>query len=77
MSGQEKFELLLKLQKIDKVIEKINEKWKRKRLINISYLIKRVLSEYDKSRAEKIKLNLPEKILKFYDEWYDNFQKTQ
>ena len=47
MSSQEKFELLLKLQKIDKVMEKIIEKWKRKRLINISYLIKRVLSEYD------------------------------
>ena len=69
MTGQEKFELLLKLQKTDKVMEKINEKWKRKRLINITYLFKRVLSEYDKSRAEKIKLHLSEKILKFYDEW--------
>ena len=77
MTSNEKFELLLKLQKIDKVLEKINEKWKRKRLINISYLIKRVLSEYDKSRSDKIKLHLSEKILKFYDEWYDNFQKTQ
>ena len=77
MSSQEKFELLLKLQKIDKVMEKINEKWKRKRLIDITYLIKRVLSEYDKSRADRNKLHLSEKILKFYDEWYDNFQKTQ
>ena len=68
MTGQEKFELLLKLQKTDKVMEKIKEKWKRKRLINITYLFKRVLSEYDKSRAEKIKLHLSEKILKFYDE---------
>ena len=46
-------------------MEKINEKWKRKRLINISYLIKRVLSEYDKTRADKIALHLSEKILKF------------
>ena len=52
MSSQEKFELLLKLQKIDKVMEKINEKWKRKRLINITYLIKRVLSEYDKKKEQ-------------------------
>ena len=58
-------------------MEKINEKWERKRLINISYLIKRVLSEYDKTRADKIKLHLSKKILKFYDEWYDNFQKNQ
>ena len=77
MSSQEKFELLLKMQKIDKVMEKINEKWKRKRLINITYLIKRVLSEYDKTRADKIQLHLSEKILKFYDEWYDHFQKAQ
>ena len=58
-------------------MEKINEKWKRKRLINITYLIKRVLSETDKSRADKIKLHLSEKILKFYDEWYDEYQKSQ
>ena len=77
MSSQEKFELLLKLQKIDKVMEKINEKWKRKRLINITYLIKRVLSETDESRADKIPLHLCEKILKFYDEWYDHSQKTR
>ena len=61
MSSQEKFELLLKLQKIDKVMDKINEKWKRKRLINITYLIKRVLSETDKTRADKIQLHLSEK----------------
>ena len=77
MSSQEKYELLLNLRKIDKVLEKINEKWKRKRLINISYLIKRVLSEYDKTRADKIPLRLSEKILKFYDEWYDEYQKSQ
>ena len=77
MTSNEKYELLSKLQKIDKVIEKINEKWKRKGLINITYLIKRVLREYDESRADKIKLHLSEKILKFYDEWYDNFHKTQ
>ena len=58
-------------------MEKINEKWKRKRLINITYLIKRVLRETDESRADKIQLHLSEKILKFYDEWYDGFQKTQ
>ena len=54
MSSDEKFELLLKLQKIDdKVMKKINEKWKRKRLINITYLIKRLLSDYDNSKAKK------------------------
>ena len=77
MSADEKSELLMKLQKLDKQIDKINEKWKRKRLINITYLIKRILSEYDKLRADKIQLHLSEKILKFYDEWYDNFLSIQ
>ena len=62
MSSDEKFELLLKLQKIDdRVMKKINEKWKRKRLINITYLTKKILSENDNSKAKKIKLNLSEK----------------
>ena len=77
MTSDEKYELLLKLQKIDKVMKKINEKWKRKRLINITYLIKRLLSEYDNSKAEKIELNLSEKILNFYDEWYDDLKKIE
>ena len=78
MSSDEKFELLLKLQKIDdKVMKKINEKWKRKRSINITYLIKKIVSEYDNSKAKKIKLNLSEKILNFYDNWYDDFKKIK
>ena len=77
MSADEKSELMLKLKKIDPVSKKINEKWKRKRIINILYVIKRVLSEYDKTRADKIQLHLSEKTLKFYDEWYDEYQKTQ
>ena len=53
MTSDEKFELLLKLQKIDKVLKKINEIWKRKRLINIKYLIKKILIEYDNFKAKK------------------------
>ena len=75
MSSDEKFELFLKLQEIDKVMKKINEKWKRKRSINITYLIKKILSEYDNSKAKKIKLNFLEKMLNSYDEWYDDFSK--
>ena len=40
------------------MIRKINEKWKRKRLINISFIIKKILSEYDIDKANKIELNL-------------------
>lgn len=38
LSGEEKYELYLKLMKMDeKVLHKINEEYKRKRLINIFY----------------------------------------
>ena len=68
--------LRLDLQKIDHVLDKINEKYERKRLVNITYLIKRILGEYDKTEADKIQLNLSEKTL-FYDDWYDTYQKIQ
>ena len=35
-------------------MEKINEKWKRKRLINITYLINKILIKYDNSKAKKL-----------------------
>ena len=77
MSSNEKYELLLKLRKIDNVVmKKNNEKWKRKRLINITYLIKKFLSEYDTSKANKIELNLSEKILNFYNDWYDDVKEN-
>ena len=49
---------------------------KEKGLINITYLIKKLLSEYDTSKANKIELNLPEKILKFYNNWYDDVKEN-
>ena len=71
------YKLRLDLQKIDSKLNKINDTYQRKRLINISYLIKRILSEYYKTEADKIELKLSEKTLEFYDDWYKTYQKTQ
>ena len=65
------------LEKIDNALNKINDQYKRKRLINITYLIKRILSEYDKSEADKIQLKLSDKTLKFYDDWYKTYESFQ
>ena len=65
------------LEKIDKALNKINEKYERKRLINISYLIKRILGEYDKNEADKIQLKLSDKTLKFSDNWFETFPTIQ
>ena len=65
------------LEKIDKSINKLNIQYERKRLINISYLIKGILGEYDKTEADKIKLKLSDKTLKFYDNWFETYQTIQ
>ena len=71
------FKLKSDLKKIDKVLNKIYIKYDRKRLINISYLIKRILGEYDKNEADKIELKISDKILNLYDNWFETYQKMQ
>ena len=65
------------LEKIDMKLNKINDTYRRKRLINITYLIKRILDEYDKNEADKIQLKLSDKTLKFYDNWYKTYETCQ
>ena len=71
------YKLRLDLEKIDNKLNKINDTYQRKRLINITYLIKRILSEYDKTEADKIQLKLSDKTLKFYDDWYKTYLSIQ
>lgn len=59
-----------KLMKINKEsIKKINEKFKRKSLINI-FMIKKLLND-----TNKILLNLSEKTLQFYNIWLKSYIK--
>lgn len=67
LDSDERYELYRKLMAIDeKAIDKINKKFKRKRLINVFFLIKKFLTN-----DNKIELKLPEKTSEFYNEWYD------
>ena len=71
------FKLKSDLAKIDKSLKIINIQYERKRLINISYLIKRILGEYDKNEADKIELKISDKTLNFYDNWFETYQAMQ
>ena len=71
------FKLKSDLKKIDKSLNKINIQYGRKRLINITYLTKRILGEYDKTEADKIQLKRTDKTLKFYDNWFETYQANQ
>ena len=62
------------LEKIDKSLKIINAQYERKRLINISYLIKRILGKYDTHEADKIELKISDKTLEFYDNWFETYQ---
>ena len=46
-------------------------------MINISYLIKRILEKYDDFEADKIELNISDETLEFYDDWFETFQAKQ
>ena len=71
------FKLKSDLEKIDKSLKIINAQYERKRLINISYLIKRILGEYNTHEADKIQLTISDETLNFYDKWYETFKAKQ
>ena len=71
------FKLKEDLEKLDRKINKINQEHERKRMINISYVIKRILKKYDKHEAKKIKLNISDDTLYEYDDWFETFQAKQ
>ena len=77
MSPELYYNLRSDLEKIYNTLSKINEQYKRKRLINITYLIKRILCEYDKNEADKIQLKRSDKTLKFFDNWYKTYLSFQ
>ena len=46
-------------------------------MINISYVIKKILKKYDKHEAKKIKLNISDDTLDEYEDWFETFQAKQ
>ena len=71
------FKVKSDLEKLDRKINVINFKHERKRMINISYLIKRILEKYDDYEADKIELNISDETLEFYDDWFETFQANK
>ena len=70
------FKLKEDLRNLDRKINKLNQEHERKRMINISYIIKKILKQYDKQEAKKIKLNIGDDTQHKYDVWFKNFQST-
>ena len=72
LSGEEKDELYRKLMEIDeKVMKKVNKKFSRKRMINIFYIINRMLEEM--GIKNKISLNISSQTKDYYDRWWESY----
>ena len=75
LNDEDKCKLYDKLLRIDNIImEKLNEQYFRKRLININYLIKRLLEEMEVEASKLIKLTISPQTLKIYDQWWADYR---
>ena len=76
LNDEEKCELYEKLIEIDTInIIVINKKYSRKRMININYLIKKILEKMGCEKYKNIKLKISPKILEFYDKWLKSYKE--
>ena len=78
LSDEEKSLVYDKLIKIDeKIKEQLNKQFGRKRLINIFYLIKKILEEMGSDKSEEIYLKISKQTLKNYDNWWKNYNNLR
>ena len=72
LSGEDKSLLYKKLMEIDeKVLKKVNKKFSRKRMINVFYIINRILGEI--GSKNKIQLNISSQTKDYYDRWWESY----
>ena len=55
----------------EKVMKEVNKKFSRKRMINIFYIINRILEEM--GLKNKISLNISSQTKEYYDKWWESY----
>ena len=76
MTEEEQYLLFKKLMEInEEVIKKVNKNFSRKRMINIFYIINRILEEMGLNN--KIKLNISQQTKDYYDRWWKSYLKLR
>ena len=74
LKDDEKCELYIRLLKIDNLImEILNKKYFRKRMININYLTKKILEEMGCEKYKLIELKISSQTLEIYEEWWTSY----
>ena len=73
---KEKCELYEKLLELDcNNMNVVNKKFSRKRMININYIIKKILEEMECEKYKDIKNKISPEILEIYNNWWKTYKK--
>ena len=76
LNDEEKCELYDRLIKIDnQIMEVLNKKYFRKRMININYLVKKILEEMGVDSSKLIKLKISPQTLEIYEQWWASYKE--
>ena len=75
LTEDEKYELYNKLMEIDnKIMEKLNKQFCRKRMISIIYLMKKILKEMRNEKYKLIDLRIGDQTLANYEKWWLSYK---
>ena len=75
LTEDQKYELYNKLMAIDNhVMEILNKKYCRKRMISIFYLIKKLLEEMGNEKYKLVYLKISPQTLANYEKWWDSYK---
>ena len=75
LTDEQRYELYHKLMAIDNYVMKIlNNQYCRKRMINIFYLIKKLLEEMGCEKSKLVYLKISPQTLEIYEKWWDSYK---
>ena len=78
LTDNEKYELYSKLMNIDNhVMEILNKQFCRKRMINIFYLIKKLLEEMGCEKSRLVYLKISPQTLENNEKWWDSYNSLK
>ena len=78
LTDEQKCDLFDKLMEIDNnVMEILNNKFNRKRMLSIFYLIKKILEEMGNEKYKLFYLNISQQTLAYYENWWDSYKSLK
>ena len=75
LTEDEKYDLYTKLLEIDnKIMEKLNKQFNRKRTISIVFLIKKILEEIKNPKHKLVELSIGDQTFENYENWWHSYK---